>query len=114
MIRKSLPALDAWWAPFFPGDHAQTTGWSAHEIRHFLRAPASTAVERRRRAAAVPGGARPGRTRRQTGHRLRLGGRAPFPRGIFALLGARDIPRGVLAAHQKHPSRPRHLPDAAE
>src|ERR1700682_4134509 len=87
---------------------------SAYEIRHFLRPPAAAAVERRRRAAAVPGGARPGRTRRQARDRLRLGSRAPFSRGIFALLGARDLPRGLLAAHQEHPPRPRHLPDAAE
>src|SRR3984893_17994903 len=83
---KSLPRTWCGWAPRFRKDHAQTIGWSAHEIRHFLRAPASAAVERGRRAQAVSGGARSGRARRQARHRLRLGSRAPFSGGIFALL----------------------------
>ena len=87
---------------------------SAHEVRHFLRAPVAAPLERGRRAPAVPGGARPGRTRRQARHRLRLGSRTPFPRGIFALFRAGNLPRGLLAAHQAHSPRPRHLPDAAE
>jgi hypothetical protein len=32
------------WAPVFRKDHAQTIGWSAYEIRHFLRASAAAAV----------------------------------------------------------------------
>ena len=35
----------------FPRNPAQTTGWSAHEIRHLLRAPAAAPVGRGRRAA---------------------------------------------------------------
>ena len=58
---------------------------------------------------AVPGRARPGRTRRQARHRLCLGSRASLSRGIFAFLGAGDVPRRLLAAHQEHPARPRHL-----
>ena len=50
-------------------------------------------MERGRRAQAVPGGARPGRARRRARHRLRLGGRAPLPRGVLALLGARSVSR---------------------
>src|SRR6267378_1939655 len=72
---------------------------SAHEIRHFLRASAAAAVERWRRTQAVPGGARSGRTRGRARHRLRLGSRASFSGGVFALLRARDFSRGVLAAH---------------
>src|SRR5260370_11241027 len=87
---------------------------SAHEIRHFLRASAAAAVERWRRTQAVPGGAGSGRTRGRTRHRLRLGSRTSFPGGVFALLGAGDISRGVFAANQEDPSRPRHLPSAAE
>src|ERR1700747_65874 len=41
-------------------------------------------------------------------------GRAPFPRRVFALFGARGVPRRLLAAHQANPPRPRHHLDAAE
>jgi len=48
-----------------------------------------------------------------TWHRLRLGGRASFPGGIFALLGAGGVSGGMLAAHQPHPSWPWHHLDGA-
>ena len=44
-------------------------------------------------ASAVPPGAGPGRARRPAWLRLRLGSRAPLPRGIFAFLGAGSFPR---------------------
>ena len=69
--------------------------------------------QRRRRAAPVPGRARPGRARRPARLRLRLGGRAPLPRGVLALVRARGLPRRLLAAHEAHPSRARHRADAA-
>ena len=84
-----------------------------HEVRNLLRAPAAAALGRGRRAAPLPGGARPGRARRPARHRLRVGGRAPLPRGVLALVGARGLPRGLLAAHEAHPPRPRHRADAA-
>ena len=62
---------------------------------------------------AVPGRARPGRARRPARHRLRLGGRAPLPRGVRALLGARGVPRRLRRAHEEHPPRPRHRAGAA-
>ncbi len=64
-------------------------------------------------AQAVSGRPRPGRARRPAGLRQRLGGRAPFPRGVLALVGAGGVPRRLLAAHQADPPRPRHRPDAA-
>src|ERR1051326_1337958 len=72
---------------------------SAHAIRNFLRASAATAVGARQRAALVPRGARAGRARRRPRDRSRVGGRAPLPRGVFALLRARSLPRRRLAAH---------------
>ena len=74
---------------------------------HQLPAP----VGRRQRAAADPGRARPGRARRPARHPLRVGGRAPLPRGVLALLRARGVPRRVQPAHDEHPPRPRHHPD---
>ena len=52
------------------------------EVRHLLRAPAAPALGPRRRAQAAQGRARPGRARRPARHRLRVGGRAPLPRGV--------------------------------
>ena len=83
------------------------------QIRHFLRAPAAPALDRGAGAEAVPGRARPGRTGRQAGLRQRLGGRAPLPGGIFALLRAGGLPGRLLATHQADPARPRHRADAA-
>ena len=53
-------------------------------------------------------GARPDRAGRPARLRLCLGGRAPFPRGILAFLGARGVPGRGQPAHQAHPPRPRH------
>ena len=47
------------------------------------------------------------------GIELRLGGRAPLPRGVLALERTRGVPRGRVAAHEEHPARPRHRADAA-
>ena len=77
---------------------------------HQLPQPWGEDSERR----LYPGCAGAGRARRQTRHRLRVGGRAPLPGGIFALLRAGDLPRRLLAAHAAHPARPRHRADAAE
>ena len=65
------------------------------------------------RAAALPGRARPGRAGRSARHRLRLGGRAPLPGGVLALLGARGLPGRRVAAHPADPARARHRADAA-
>ena len=66
--------------------------------------------ERGRRAQALSERARPGRARRPARLRLRLGGRAPLPRGVLALARAGVLPRRRQPAHQEHPPRPRHLP----
>ena len=47
------------------------------------------------------------------GFDVRVGGRAPLPRGVLALVGARGVPRRRQPAHQEHPPRPRHHPDRA-
>ena len=67
---------------------------------------------RGRRVPAAPGRARPDRAGRPPRLRLRVGGRAPLPRGVLALLGARGVPRRGEPAHQEHPPRPRHHPAA--
>src|SRR5947209_5617315 len=77
-----------------------------HEVRSPVRAPAAAPLGRLVGAPAVPGSPRPGRARRPAGHRLHLGGRAPFPRGIRALLGPGSLPRGLRGADLAHPHRP--------
>ncbi len=64
----------------------------------------------RSRVRAVQELARPDRARRPARLRLRLGGRAPLPRGVLALLRARGVPRRRQPAHEEHPPRPRHHP----
>ena len=66
------------------------------------------------RAAALPEHGRADRARRRARHRLRLGGRAPLPRGVLALLRARDRAGRGGAQHEAHPARPRHRGDAAQ
>ena len=63
--------------------------------------------------AAEPG-ARPDRARRPSRLRLRLGGRAPLPRGVQPLVGAGGVPRRGEPAHEADPARPRHRPAADE
>ena len=53
------------------------------------------------------------RARRPARHRLRVGGRAPLPRGVQPLERARGVPRRGVAAHEAHPARARHRADAA-
>ena len=65
----------------------------ACEVRHLLRAAAAQAVGARRRVRAAPERARPDRAGRPPRLRLRVGGRAPLPRGVQPLLGARGVPR---------------------
>ena len=65
------------------------------------------------RAAADPGRARADRARGRARHRLRVGGRAPLPRGVLALERARGVPRRRVATHEAHPARSRHRADAA-
>ncbi len=84
-----------------------------HEIRDLLRAPVAAALGRGRRARALPGCARAGGAGRPARHRLRLGGRAPLPRGVLAFLGAGGVPGGGLAAVPAHSSRARHRAHAA-
>ncbi len=62
--------------------------------------PAS--VDRRHRARADPERARAGRARGQARHPVRVGGRAPLPRGVLALLRARDLPRRGAASARKN------------
>ena len=52
--------------------------------------------------------ARAGAARRRAGLRPGLGGRAPLPRGVLALLGARAVPHRLRDADEEHPRRPRH------
>ena len=59
------------------------------------------AVDGRLRVPADPGRARADRVRRPHRHRLRVGGRAPLPRGVLALERARGVPRGRVAAHAR-------------
>ena len=61
-----------------------------------------------RRAPALSERARPGGAGRPARLRLRLGGRAPFPRGILPLACPRGVPRRGQPAHQEDPARPRH------
>ena len=60
-----------------------------------------------RRAAGVPQRARAGAPGRRARLRLGVGGRAPLPRGVLALLGARGRARGGRGADRAHPHRPR-------
>ena len=85
----------------------------AREVRRLLRAPAAAAVGGAQRVPADPGRARADRARRLARHRLRVGGRAPLPRGVLALERARGVPRRGVAAHEAHPPRARHRADAA-
>ena len=85
----------------------------AREVRRLLRAPAAPALGRGLRVPADPGRARAGRARGLARHRVRLGGRAPLPRGVLALQRPRGVPRRGVAAHEEHPPRPRHRADAA-
>ena len=66
--------------------------------------------ERRHRAPPDPGRARPGRARRPARHPVRVGGRAPLPRGVQPLVGARGVPRRLQPAHAAHPARARDHP----
>ena len=66
-----------------------------------------------RRGEAPERRARAGRAGRQGRDRLRLGGRAPLPRGVLALERARGVPRRREPADEEHPARPRHRADPA-
>src|SRR5438477_12421024 len=80
------------------------TAGGKNEIRHLLRAAIAAALGTRQRADPLPQCARPARTGRSSRLRLRLGGRAPFPRGIFALASPGGVPRGGQPAHPPDPS----------
>src|SRR5882724_13434285 len=75
------------------------------EIRHILRAAIAAPVGAAQRVPALPECPRSGRARRQARLRLRLGGRAPLPRRIFALAGPRGLPRRGEPAHKADPPR---------
>src|SRR5579871_6432028 len=57
-------------------------------VRHLLRALDAAPVQPRRRATGVPQRPRTGPPRRRARLRVGLGGRAPLPRGVLALLGS--------------------------
>ncbi len=73
----------------------------------------------RQRVPAAPAVARPDRARRPARLPLRVGGRAPLPRGVLALVGARGVPRappasarsasasghGIIQLTTNHPAR---------
>ena len=71
-------------------------------------------MERRRRVLSAARRARPGRARRPARLRLRVGGRAPLPRRVLALVRARGVPRRGGSSHDAHPARPRHPPGDPE
>ena len=78
------------------------------EVRGLLRVVGAQAVGPRGRAPGVHERARAGAPGRRAGLPLRVGRRAPLPRGVLALVGARAVPHGVRHADQEHPRRPRH------
>src|SRR6476619_7329829 len=78
------------------------------EVRPFLRNFDPAAVDARDRADRLQQLPRAGEAGRRAGLRSRLGGRAPLPRGIFALLRARIVPDRLRRPDQAHPGRPRH------
>ena len=55
----------------------------------------------------------PGRAGGPRGLRLRLGGRAPLPGGVLALLRSGGVPRRRGGAHRAHPARARDRPAPA-
>src|SRR6266571_9157213 len=58
-----------------------------------LRTPAAEALGGKPGVQDLPGRPRPDRAGRPGGLRLRLGGGAPLPRRVLALLGAGGVPR---------------------
>src|ERR1700737_2747717 len=84
------------------------TAGGKNEIRNLLRAAAAAALGTGQRADLVPQRARPARAGRPPRLRLRLGSRAPFPRGIFALAGPGGVPCRGQPAHPADPPRARH------
>ena len=74
-------------------------------LRDLLRAPDPRPWEERRGTEALEGRAGAGRARRPGRVRLRLGGRAPLPRGVLALDGAGGLPRRGEPADEAHPAR---------
>ena len=79
-----------------------------HEVRPVLRDFHSASVDAGEGAHRLQQLPRAGEARRRAGLRACLGGRASFPRGIFALLRARAVPHRLRRADQEHPGRPRH------
>src|SRR5262245_53130965 len=69
------------------GTGAATSAEGEHEIRHLLRAPAAAPLDGAQRIRALAELASPDRARRSARLRLRLGSRAPLPRGVLALVG---------------------------
>ena len=71
----------------------------------FFELSVPTPVSRRRGAAGVRERARAGRARGRARLRLCVGGRAPLPRGLLALLVARGVPDRGRGADLAHPGR---------
>ena len=105
--RRCSPRTTTWSTRCRPG---RTQRGTNREVRHLLRAPAPAPVGPRQRAPAAQGRARAGRARGPARHRLRVGGRAPLPRGVLALVRARGVPRRRQPAHLADPARARHRP----
>ena len=83
------------------GDDASAdsgVGRGGGEVRAVLRAPGAPAVGRGRRAAHLRRSARADRAGRSARLRLRVGRRAPLPRGVLALERARGVPRRRVAS----------------
>src|SRR5258708_36650461 len=83
---------------------------SSREGRYFLRAPAPPPVAGAQRVRAAAERALADRAGRPARLRLRVVRRAPFPRGVLALLGARGLPGRGEPAHETDPARPRDHP----
>ena len=78
-------------------EHQNPRPWAGERSEH-------TAAQGRARAGRAGG---PGRLR------LRLGGRAPLPRGVLALSAPEVFLAAAAAAHRAHPARARNRPDPA-
>src|SRR6266576_6885991 len=80
---------------------------ASNAIRHLLRASAAPPLGCRQRIPIAARVDRADRARRHARLSVRLGGRAPLPRGVLALVRARSLPRCGEPANTAHPPRSR-------
>src|SRR6185312_7479291 len=85
-----------------------TEAGACHEVRPVLRDLGAASVDAREGAHGLQQLPRAGEVGRRAGLRACLGGRAPLPRRVFPLLGARAVPHRLRDGDQEHPGRPRH------